>query len=136
MPARTPLLILLALLVGCDSAGLSERERAELQAGEVQIELGQTEVLDGLMIRFDEVIGDSRCPLDVVCIWQGEAHVALTIDGERVDLLVADPELAPEAGVDVGGLVVFAVALAPYPRADDPSDATPVVAVSAVEAEG
>lgn len=132
---RAHLPLLLALLVGCDSAGLSERERAELQAGEIQIELGETEVLDGLTIRFDEVLGDSRCPLDVHCFWAGEAHVALTIDGDRVDLRVADPEYAPEDGIEVGDLVVSAVALAPYPRHNDPVDATPVVAVSAFEAE-
>jgi len=39
---------------------------------------------DGLSITFD-AINDSRCPLDVVCVWQGEARVTLKIDKDRTE---------------------------------------------------
>lgn len=120
------------LLIGCDASGFNEREQAELQAGDVQIALGETARLGGLAISFDAVLTDSRCPLEALCIWAGEASVALTIAGEPVDLLVADPQHAPGAGVRIGDVVLYAVALAPYPQLDEPSDETPVVAVSAV----
>ncbi len=129
-----PLLAVLAI-AGCDSSKLSDQDRAELQAGEVRIPLGETATLDGLSITFDAVVSDSRCPSDVECIWAGEATVTLRIDGTSSDVVVADPERTPEAGVRVGDVLVYAVALAPYPRQNDPSDATPVVAVSTVEAE-
>ena len=130
------LVLALSLAAGCDSSGFSDRERAELRSGEAQIALGETATLDGVPIRFDAVVTDSRCPVDVECIWAGEAIVALTLGDRRAELRVVDPEVAPEAGVHVGDVVAFAVGLAPYPRADRPSDARPVVAVSTVPADG
>ena len=85
---------------------------------------------------YSEVVDDSRCPLDAVCVWEGEARVALTIDGDAAELRVVDPTFEPDAGVRVGDVVVFAVGLAPFPRLEDPSGETPVVAVSTVSAEG
>ncbi len=134
-PIRLALLFGAVALAGCDSSRLTGQERAELQAGEVRIALGETATLDGLAITFDEVVEDSRCPEDVMCVWQGAATVALTIDGTPTDVSVVDPDSTPEAGVRAGGVLVYAVGLAPYPRQDNPSKATPVVAVSTVEAE-
>lgn len=132
-----PILLALAFFVGCDSSesgatDLTDRERAGLQAGEVQIPLGETATLDGLTIRFDEVIEDSRCPEDVACVWGGWGRVGLTIDGQADTLFVYLPETVDKDSVRIGDVTVFAVDLAPYPRADAPSDATPVVALSSV----
>ncbi len=30
-----------------------------------------------LSIKFDTLVSDSRCPVDVVCVWEGEAEVKL-----------------------------------------------------------
>jgi hypothetical protein len=43
----------------------------------------------GLSVRFWDVPVDSRCPIDVVCVWQGEAVVAFRLswaDGREQDL--------------------------------------------------
>lgn len=33
----------------------------------------------GLVVRFDRVTGDSRCPADVVCVWAGLFSMALVV---------------------------------------------------------
>lgn len=33
----------------------------------------------GLLVRFDRVTGDSRCPADVVCVWAGLFSMALVV---------------------------------------------------------
>jgi hypothetical protein len=53
------------------------------------VELGETVVLDAgqtaevaskdISIRFAELVSDSRCAEGMVCIWEGEAVVALTL---------------------------------------------------------
>jgi len=74
---------------------------------------------DGLKVTFDGVRADSRCPMDVVCVWAGDATVALRLSqppatqAERA--LHTDP-----AGAEAQYLsyVITLVALAPYPRSD------------------
>ena len=45
-----------------------------------ELKVGQTAVVPGgLSIRFDEVASDSRCPIDAICVWAGEARVAMTL---------------------------------------------------------
>src|SRR5262245_35822050 len=36
-----------------------------------------TIVSEGLTLKFDQVLGDSRCPVDVVCVWAGEARIVV-----------------------------------------------------------
>lgn len=111
-----PSLLLVAALglAACDSAD-SALYPADAQSGEVALALGASGSLDGLALSFDAVVEDSRCPADVECVWEGRAVVALTVAGEPVELEVVDPEKEPEAGVRVGGVVVFATWLAAGP---------------------
>ena len=32
---------------------------------------------EGLTLKFDQILGDSRCPEDVLCIWAGEAKIVV-----------------------------------------------------------
>jgi len=40
----------------------------------------------GLTVTFRSVLEDSRCPTDVVCIWQGNARVVLDIADEKGEI--------------------------------------------------
>lgn len=33
----------------------------------------------GLRVQFRNVVTDSRCPIDVVCVWAGDAHVQIAV---------------------------------------------------------
>ena len=44
-----------------------------------RLKLGQARILhsENLIVGFNELIDDSRCPEDVVCVWEGEAKIGL-----------------------------------------------------------
>jgi hypothetical protein len=58
---------------------------------EVELRVDEVAVFEaeGLTVRFWDVPADSRCPIDVICVWQGEAVVALRVavaDGSSEEL--------------------------------------------------
>ena len=50
----------------------------------VSLAPGQTaDIADGqLLIRFVEIVSDSRCPIGVQCIWAGEVSAKITIENQ------------------------------------------------------
>ena len=46
----------------------------------IQVNLAeQNSALSGTMVSFEHIIQDSRCPIDVTCIWEGDAEVQLAL---------------------------------------------------------
>jgi hypothetical protein len=74
---------------------------------------------EGFSVRFTGVPGDSRCPGDVVCVWEGDGAVLIEIappaGDSRVDTL--HTTLDPRATA-VGARVLSLERLDPYPRSD------------------
>lgn len=95
MKIETSLVVLLlgaAVVSGCNNS--TEHRRFPTEATLVSLEqefiLQQGQVASippgTFSIRFDSVGADSRCPTDVVCVWDGDAAVHLTVlksTGER-----------------------------------------------------
>lgn len=82
---------------------------------EVMLAPGQTaEFNSGLSVRFVSVIGDSRCPIDAICIWGGDAIVRIHIAAGtgRADRDLHTGNLEPVTFDDVE---VRLVDLTPYP---------------------
>ncbi|HKG90652.1 MAG TPA: hypothetical protein VKA84_02100, partial [Gemmatimonadaceae bacterium] len=88
---------------------------------------GQSADLTGTNLRltFTRVAGDSRCPTDVQCVWEGDAEIAVRID--RGGTPAGTAELHTSAGggglreVDYDGHLVIALqSLAPAPRSGHP----------------
>ncbi|MEE9465774.1 MAG: hypothetical protein V3W14_09420 [Candidatus Neomarinimicrobiota bacterium] len=46
---------------------------------------------EGLEVGFKEILGDSRCPLDVMCYWQGQARIRLWLAEPGMDTLYLEP---------------------------------------------
>lgn len=129
-----PLALVLAL-AACDSSGTADPVGAS--AAEADIALGATASLGGLAVSFDAVAEDSRCPDEpgVDCLWAGRALVDLRVAGQDAQLrVVEDPAAEPGAGLEVGDLRLYAVALVPEPSASGPSDDTPVVTIVTLDA--
>lgn len=90
-------------------------------ADSVRIRVGQTIVVGGIRVRFDAVESDSRCPMDVVCIWAGDAVANLVVE-QNCDCRSAAFQLKlhtflePKSGVAYGNRVELR-ALLPYPSA-------------------
>ena len=98
-------------------------------AGEpLALTIGQTGERDGHAIRFDEVTENSRCPVNMACVWPGRARVALVIDGARVELTIPYPGQPAEepSATDVGRLTVEVLGLDPYPGTAEARDRQPV----------
>lgn len=45
------------------------------------VRLGQVAYVDGPRVRVDEIIEDSRCPSDLLCVWAGRLIVRATVLG-------------------------------------------------------
>jgi hypothetical protein len=111
-----------------------------------QLKTGETASLDeqGPVVEFVEVVEDSRCALDVVCIQAGRARVLLRVSSPGDVLGFGTPELTleaglvnPEAGAVTGVFDEYRFELSvldPYPRttAPQPPDYTATIVVTKV----
>lgn len=80
---RVPSLFVLAFVVLLGGQVVAEAQTARV-GREFDIRVGRVVTLDGgrLRVRFTRVASDSRCPVDVDCIWAGNAEVLIEV-GER-----------------------------------------------------
>jgi hypothetical protein len=83
--------------------------------------VGQNASIDGedISIRFIDVIADSRCPLGVQCIWQGEVAclVEITQSGTAQEKVLTHRGLTQELSKAQFGSYEFAFSVEPYPEA-------------------
>jgi hypothetical protein len=106
---------------------------------EIELRVGQTAAVTvagkEMSIRFVRVIEDSRCPIGVNCVWEGDAvaRFELTAGGaaETVDLHTHHDR---ERARDVGEARVSLTQLTPVPRADKHPKPDEYVATLVVEA--
>lgn len=88
--------------------------------GRVRLAPGETARLAGgtVFLTFLEVESDSRCPIDAVCIHEGNASVAVRVragSGPSRTMTLGTHQEPRQ--VDVGGLVIRLERLEPAPRA-------------------
>lgn len=85
------------------------QEKIVLKAG-AEVEAG-----GGVLVRFVEVLEDSRCPKGVDCVWAGNAKIRLTVRaGDECATLQLNSALAPREA-EWNGKSFSLVNLAPYP---------------------
>lgn len=129
---RTIPLAALAVLAACSHGASPSGPRDTLITAtlgqEFDLAAGSTaEVGDGgLTIEFTGVGEDSRCPLDVVCVWQGDAagDFSVAVGRAAATTVTLHTSLEPHAGIH-GGYTIHLIALAPYPdsrRTIDPDE--------------
>src|SRR5215207_4308110 len=131
-------LVLCCVLAGCqrttpaspaNPGRTSDASSRDAEQGDtIKIRLGEThQVGGGLGVEFSGVLSDSRCPMNAVCVWQGDAAVrlGLALGGQRADTTLHST-LEPRAIV-FGGYDVGFVHLEPYPLADQKPDSSAYV---------
>ena len=83
---------------------------------------GQTATVKGAdaSITFKRVLEDSRCPVDVTCVWAGDAKIEIAIsrNGAADDTRVLSIT-PPNHEAMVGNLRIRVISLAPVPRQAD-----------------
>ena len=113
---KTWILVCLLLTATAANAQVGPGETFTMRIGDVRTVLEY-----GLVIEFEELVHDSRCPLTVVCVWEGVAELHVLVEApplprERLLLatLTSVPEVHPTSA-RYGDLVVELLDLAPYP---------------------
>jgi hypothetical protein len=86
MKLLAPLCVLLVL--GCAPApapgsapALPSSSSAVAPGTDFALPLGQSRTVAGIDVRFDSVLSDSRCKPGVQCVWEGDAVVAVSLNG-------------------------------------------------------
>ena len=85
---------------------------------------GEAAVVKGAdaSIAFNKVTDDSRCPVDVTCVWAGDAHVEVAISRNGApDETIILSMTPPKHETAVRNLRIRFVSLAPVPHQADPS---------------
>lgn len=95
---------------------------ADFQLDTLELALNQTRSLpEGLAITFERVLSDSRCPLNVVCEWAGDAAVQISVvqQGKAPQTLTLHSTLEP-GEVVYEGFAIRYEDLSPKPFVDQP----------------
>jgi hypothetical protein len=110
--------------VGVRDQGAGTERRVEFDR-EFTMAVNEIVVVDDtpVLIFFDRVDGDSRCPTGVTCVWEGNAEVRLEFSSQIAEFApqarVLNTSLEPRS-VSVLGVTVRLVDVAPYPQASGP----------------
>jgi hypothetical protein len=112
------LIPILALVVGCSSVPtISELPTT------YTFKFGQdVHLLDpDLTIRFVEVVQDSRCPVDVVCVQEGSALLRFAVidPADNLSTVLIETGGPPQ---ESQGLIFRLISVAPEPRSGQPLD--------------
>lgn len=109
----------LAAALSVLAAAANQKTRAVRGVGAVEIQIGEEKKIGGLLIAFEGVAEDSRCPEGVVCVWAGNAraHFSATDGaGARVEFDL-NTGVQPRAH-RFGGYTIRLERLVPHPHVD------------------
>lgn len=121
---------LFMFLVSLTGAGCAGAEPAATPApaevsGTVRLTPGESVASAGHVVRFVEVVEDSRCPQDVTCVTEGVARIRIAVDDQTAVLTVpgSRPTDGDRSTVTVGRLTVAVTGLEPVPVSSGPREA-------------
>jgi hypothetical protein len=86
--------------------------------------VGKTATVAGSVnrITFTQVREDSRCPTNVVCVWEGDAKIEVSVSRNGAPAETAILSLGPQNNeAQLGDLAVRFVGLAPAPVTPEPA---------------
>jgi hypothetical protein len=126
--------VLIATLAAC-SGNTSTGPDATIQTSETlahyevgrafDMRIGETIGVGDLRLTFRSVEADSRCPIDAVCVWAGDAEIALKIEQGSQSAVAALHTMLEPKKTEWNGYTVSLVSVLPAPRAAssiDPKD--------------
>ena len=122
----TSITAVILLLTACSAISRETATPAPLSASPGMpfiLRVGQEALIsgEGLRLRFDEVVEDSRCPLGALCVWAGQGVITLTIEGPdgaagTLQLSTLPPN---DATTFLKQYDIRLQALTPYPASDE-----------------
>jgi hypothetical protein len=114
---------LLALMASCGGNTPTAPHEVSLDK-EFQLAPSQVATVadTGLSLTFESVSSDSRCAVDVVCVWEGDGVVALTASQAGRDSAALELHTTTSAGgvreARYGEFLIALTALSPQKRSD------------------
>lgn len=88
-----PLLIIVNVICGCSGNSRRDGQKHKIEAVQAKLDMPITLTFnrialvedEKILIEFADLTEDSRCPVNVTCIWEGQVTVALniSIDGKE-----------------------------------------------------
>ena len=111
-----------AIVTGASCSGVDTAVVAN-PGVEFSLAVGKTAALSGsdYRITFNRVTEDSRCAVDVQCVWAGNARIQLTVSRKTTPGDTREISLTPpNSDATVGDLRIRFVSLAPTPRQSEP----------------
>src|SRR5690554_1536420 len=120
---------ILSLLILFSSFAFGQNGESKPPKIAVKVPLNKSVVLNGVSIKFTDVLEDSRCPEGVTCIWAGRAIVIVevTANGNTVEKKLIFGEIRPGESNDTDlfgstELTINGLALNPYPNIKNVSE--------------
>jgi len=117
------ILIAVVTAAACSSGGYGPAGSGNPSpsAQSVSVRVGETAAVPGtgVTIAFHAVTEESRCPLNVVCVWEGNGQVSLTLTagyGSTMDVAL-NTTIEPRETV-FSGLRIALTALSPHPTGE------------------
>ena len=105
-------------------AGFAQQSGPPNLGEEFELAVHQTAQItdEKISVTFQEVLEDSRCPVDVTCIWAGLAKVPLqvTVSGQEKELSLSTSPLDHSAVFE--NYTFWLIGVRPVPRADQTID--------------
>lgn len=113
---KSILLLFIAMLLCCQNM---DTPIAPTLGEEIEIKFGEQVTIpsEGIRVAFSALLGDSRCPADVTCVWAGNAEVTVQLNDEGIDLNTNPGPERPTQGT-ISGYTIELVALDPYPESE------------------
>ena len=90
---------------------------------ETELSPGQSVQSGSLRVTFTRVDNDSRCPTDVVCVWEGDALVKIEVSEQPGDPVARELHTSGSAGartITYGGFQIELVRLSPETHSQQP----------------
>jgi hypothetical protein len=111
-----------ACLAACGNGSTSASTMTVPLGREFTLRVGETAMVDdtSLRISVDKVADDSRCPVDVQCVWEGDATVSVAIVDTAARSYALHTSGRFEREVTHGAYHVALVRLDPVPRSTAP----------------
>lgn len=98
------------------------------------LKAGATSTLpDGLRLKFERVVSDSRCPLDAICVWAGDATISVILDPSSGATTSRELHTQPAGSqISYGSYTIALTELVPYPRSSRQTPAADYIATFVV----
>jgi len=105
--------LILVIILGCNGSIVSPEKQTPKLDETFEVKVGQSATVNGdFTLTFMSVPSDSRCPKNVVCVWEGNGAVVLKFS-DGVDTLNT---VSKPSQIIRDGYTIKLIALTPYPE--------------------